>query len=72
VMRVLTMEETQQVSGGSCAELDSFLWASFGGAMGGFLRGAGGGPLSAVGGAIFGGAITGAMYLISHDGPCMS
>jgi len=71
-MRVLTMEETQQVSGGSCADLESFLWASFGGAVGGFLRGAAGGPLSAFGSAVFGGALTGAMYLITHDGPCLS
>lgn len=71
-MRALTVQEMEQVSGGSCAELESLLWASFGGAVGGFLRGAAGGPLSAAGSAIFGGALTGALYLISHDGPCLS
>lgn len=71
-MRVLTREEMNQVSGGSCAELDGLLWSSFGGAIGGFLRGASLGPWSAFGNAVYGAALSGAMYLISHDGPCAS
>ena len=71
-MRTLTLEETQRVSGGSCADFGDFLWSAFGGALAGGLRGAAGGPLAAAANAVFGGAISGAMYLIAHDGPCVS
>ena len=69
-MRELTSEEMQYVRGGSCADLEGFGWSTFGGAMGGLLRGAAAGPWAAVANAIYGGAISGAMYLITHDGPC--
>lgn len=71
-MRVLTMEETQQVSGGSCADFEEFLMAAFGGGLFGALAGSRGGLIGAAGGGIFGAALGGAMYLINHDGPCAS
>ena len=71
-MRELTKEELEQVSGASCADLDGLMWSTFSGTMGGALGGSRAGLLGAIGGGLFGGAISGAMYLISHEGPCES
>lgn len=69
-MRELSLEELKGVRGGSCADFEAWGWAMFGGAIGGFMRGAAGGPLVSAANGIFGGAMAGAMYLISHDAPC--